>query len=63
MRDNFIDGTMGFDEPQPMDTDDGYYSGGNGRQPPRGPAADSSGLYSDDLMRKGRGFSSRGRGY
>ncbi|KAK5653125.1 hypothetical protein OQA88_9224 [Cercophora sp. LCS_1] len=64
MHDSVVDGTMGFAEPMTMDTDDGYYSGGNGRQAPRGAAAaNNSGLYSDDLMRKGRGFSSRGRGF
>ncbi|KAK4447024.1 hypothetical protein QBC34DRAFT_142055 [Podospora aff. communis PSN243] len=50
-----VDGSLGFDDP--METDN--YSSGNGRQPPRGPAADTGGLYSDNLVRENR----RGRGF
>ena len=50
---------MGFEDP--MEEDD-LMGNGNGRQPPRGPAAmnggGTGGLYSDQLVRnrKGRGF-------
>jgi hypothetical protein len=50
-----VDGSMGFDDP--METDN--YANGNGRQPPRGPAADAGGLYSDNIVRENR----RGRGF
>ncbi|KAK3944242.1 hypothetical protein QBC46DRAFT_350657 [Diplogelasinospora grovesii] len=68
---NIVDGTMGFDDP--METDDipmngtgGNDGGGNGKQPPRGPAISnpslrSSGvLYSDSMVRGGRGRGGRG---
>ncbi|KAK1779271.1 hypothetical protein QBC45DRAFT_138186 [Copromyces sp. CBS 386.78] len=57
--DDVVDGSMGFDEPM---EDDDLRGNGNGRQPPRGPAAmnggATGGLYSDQLVlnRKGRGF-------
>ncbi|KAK0623621.1 hypothetical protein B0T14DRAFT_427446 [Immersiella caudata] len=50
-----VDGSMGFDDP--METDN--HANGNGRQPPRGPAADAGGLYSDNIVRENR----RGRGF
>ena len=75
MRDDpaVIDGSLGFDDPMEMDngstpaSTSGFTNGnGNGRQPPRGPAADTGGLYSDKLVRntnrRGRGFG-RGRGW
>ncbi|KAK0637298.1 hypothetical protein B0T17DRAFT_106016 [Bombardia bombarda] len=62
-----IDGSMGFNDL--METDDVVYPNGNGRQPPRGPAAGvgrGSGLYSDEMVRGnrrgGRGYGRGGRG-
>ena len=53
-----IDGSLGFEDP--METEGSYANGnGNGRQPPKGPAADTGDLYSDNLVqtnRRGRGF-------
>ncbi|KAK3692130.1 hypothetical protein B0T22DRAFT_4909 [Podospora appendiculata] len=72
--DIIVDGSLGFDDP--MDTDFApatapFSNGGNGRQPPRGPAAGGGGgggggggLYSDNIVRgsrRGRG-GGRGRG-
>ncbi|KAK3374897.1 hypothetical protein B0H63DRAFT_526193 [Podospora didyma] len=72
--DNIIDGTHGFvdhsrpvdemDDGDEMETDSSFTSRGNGRQPPRGPAAGGGGLYSDNILRaapRGRGYG-RGRG-
>jgi hypothetical protein len=53
-----VDGSLGFDDP--METDN--YSSGNGRQPPRGPAADTGGLYSDIMVRETRRRRGFGRG-
>lgn len=64
--DDLIDGSMGFEDP--MEEDD-LMANGNGRQPPRGPAAmnggGTGGLYSDQLVRnrKGRGFNGNGGRY
>ena len=64
--DDLIDGSMGFEDP--MEEDD-LLANGNGRQPPRGPAAmnggGTGGLYSDQLVRnrKGRGFNGNGGRY
>ncbi|KAK3401004.1 hypothetical protein B0T20DRAFT_405763 [Sordaria brevicollis] len=64
--DDLIDGTMGFEDP--MEEDD-LMVNGNGREPPRGPAAmnggGTGGLYSDQLVRnrKGRGFNGNGGRY
>ncbi|KAK0646112.1 hypothetical protein B0T16DRAFT_429026 [Cercophora newfieldiana] len=53
-----VDGSLGFDDPMETDNYSNGNSNGNGRQPPRGPAADG-GLYSDKLVRENR----RGRGF
>ncbi|EGO57439.1 hypothetical protein NEUTE1DRAFT_62320 [Neurospora tetrasperma FGSC 2508] len=64
--DDLIDGTLGFEDA--MEEDD-LMANGNGRQPPRGPAAmnggGTGGLYSDQLVRnrKGRGFNGNGGRY
>ncbi|KAK3357193.1 hypothetical protein B0T25DRAFT_150114 [Lasiosphaeria hispida] len=64
MRDNdaIVDGTLGFDDPMEMD-DGSSFSNGNGRAPPRGPAADTGGLYSDSLVRSGGSTNRHGRGF
>lgn len=61
MRDDptVIDGSLGFDDPMESDS----FSNGNGRQPPRGPAADTTGLYSDNLVRENVRENRRGRGF